>query len=156
MRKLSSVSPLGFSLSKFCTYIFCGRRFNTTSDENSETCPSSECQWSLARLLRDRYLLETEMALGDCVLAMTSPADAPDALPGLLQALLELEGSPQVFSGPGRDAGEDAPPLPEPETVLPVGLAVRMDMEAVPADEAAGRICGEYLDQAVSVGSRRR
>ena len=28
-------------------------RINTTSDENSETCPSSECQWSLARLLRD-------------------------------------------------------------------------------------------------------
>ena len=109
-------------------------------------CPTGQMTGqALARLLRERYLLETEMALGDCVLAMTSPADAPDVLPGLLQALLELEGSPQVFSGPGRDAGEDAPPLPEPETVLPVGLAVRMDMEAVPADEAAGRICGEYL-----------
>ena len=28
-------------------------RINTTSDENSETCPSSECQWNLARMLRD-------------------------------------------------------------------------------------------------------
>ena len=100
---------------------------------------------ALARLLRERYRLETEMALGDCVLAMTSPADAPDALQRLLEALLALEGSPRLFSDPAEGSGEDIPPLPAPETVLPVGQAVRMDMEAVPLAAAAGRICGEYL-----------
>ena len=109
-------------------------------------CPTGQMTGqALARLLRDRYLLETEMALGDCVLAMTSPADAPSALQRLLEALLALEGSPRLFSDPAEGSGEDIPPLPAPETVLPVGQAVRMDMEAVPADEAAGRICGEYL-----------
>ena len=109
-------------------------------------CPTGQMTGqALARLLRERYRLETEMALGDCVLAMTSPADAPDALQRLLEALLALEGSPRLFSDPAEGSGEDIPPLPAPETVLPVGLAVRMDMEAVPADEAAGRICGEYL-----------
>ena len=109
-------------------------------------CPTGQMTGqTLARLLRDRYLLETEMALGDCVLAMTSPADAPDALQRLLEALLALEGSPRLFSDPAEGSGEDIPPLPAPETVLPVGQAVRMDMEAVPLAAAAGRICGEYL-----------
>lgn len=109
-------------------------------------CPTGQMTGqALARLLRDRYLLETEMALGDCVLAMTSPADAPDALQRLLEALLALEGSPRLFSDPAEGSGEDIPPLPAPETVLPVGQAVRMDMEAVPLAAAAGRICGEYL-----------
>ncbi len=109
-------------------------------------CPTGQMTGqTLARLLRDRYLLETEMALGDCVLAMTSPADAPSALQRLLEALLALEGSPRLFSDPAEGSGEDIPPLPAPETVLPVGQAVRMDMEAVPLAAAAGRICGEYL-----------
>ena len=109
-------------------------------------CPTGQMTGqALARLLRDRYLLETEMALGDCVLAMTSPADAPSALQRLLEALLALEGSPRLFSDPAEGSGEDIPPLPAPETVLPVGQAVRMDMEAVPLAAAAGRICGEYL-----------
>ena len=109
-------------------------------------CPTGQMTGqALARLLRERYLLETEMALGDCVLAMTSPADAPSALQRLLEALLALEGSPRLFSDPAEGSGEDIPPLPAPETVLPVGQAVRMDMEAVPLAAAAGRICGEYL-----------
>ena len=109
-------------------------------------CPTGQMTGqALARLLRERYLLETEMVLEDCVLAMTSPADAPEALQRLLEALLALEGSPRLFSDPAEGSGEDIPPLPAPETVLPVGQAVRMDMEAVPLAAAAGRICGEYL-----------
>lgn len=58
----------------------------------------------LAETLRERFRLETEMALGRNVLAMTSPVDDPEAIRKLANALAALDAERDARKAAGRPA----------------------------------------------------
>lgn len=98
----------------------------------------------LAFILRNHYLLETEMSTPCCVLAMTSCCDSPDALQRLTSALSEIDRTLETapLSSPVQPAYLSSL---SPETVLPIGEAVFLPRESVPAETADGRIAAEYI-----------
>ncbi|MGN1023594.1 MAG: aminotransferase class I/II-fold pyridoxal phosphate-dependent enzyme [Lachnospiraceae bacterium] len=99
---------------------------------------------ALARILRERYHLESEMHLGRNVLLMTSCADTDEGFALLENALSDLDGRM-----PGDSAGK-APALQEAPALagaaeLPIGEALDAPAEEISEDAAAGRICAEYV-----------
>lgn len=95
---------------------------------------------ALADRLRTRFGLETEMSCGNCVLAMTSPCDAPDAADRLAKALLVLDGEDPG----GPDPVWTALPDPGP-AVCTIAEALRRPRTLLPEAQAAGRTAAEYL-----------
>ena len=96
---------------------------------------------ALAQALRARRL-EPEMQTGTLLLAMTSLADAADALDNLAEALAEVEVETR--------ANSPLPPvataLPAPgAAVLPIAAALRRPHAPCPAAAAAGRTAAEYV-----------
>ncbi len=97
---------------------------------------------ALARRLRQDYGLETEMACGPHVLAMTSVADADDALDRLAAALLALDAE---APGPA-PAGPGPAVLPGPgPAACTIAEAVRRPRAECPAAAAVGRTAAEYV-----------
>lgn len=94
----------------------------------------------LMETLRTRYGIECEMAMGDYVLAMTSPADSDRAITRLCDALLAIDAEctaaqPIAF-----------PALPGlPPQVVSVAEARRAGWQTVPLDKASGRVMAESL-----------
>ena len=99
---------------------------------------------ALAEVLRRTYGFETEMACGPNLLAMTSVADAPDALDRLAAALTAIDAA-----GPG--ASNTAPPpaaalLPGPgPAVCPIAGALARPRRECPLAEATGAVAAEYI-----------
>ena len=126
---------------------------------------------ALADILRVQYHIETEMHSGSNVLAMTSVCDPAEAFDLLSDALLSIDtglsaASPaeNVPSAGNALSAEHASAagiahesenaaaegaayrLPErEESVCAIGEALDEPAEEVPAEEAEGRICAEYV-----------
>ena len=95
---------------------------------------------TLAKLLRTRYGMETEMSQGDICLAMTGMGDSDRALGCLADALLEIDSHLTAIDR------KSAVTLPGPgECVLRSGEAVLKKTEEIPMTEAENRISGESV-----------
>lgn len=138
-----------------------------------DAAPAGMSGRELADLLREEWKMETEMAQGSLLLAMTSPCDREDALDRLARALLAVDRRPAVPVESAEKTGEGAgvsrstetgsDPVPEagPQTeraavtaaggfppvhaACTLAEAAEQETEAVPAAAAQGRICAEYL-----------
>ena len=104
----------------------------------------------LAEILRRSYHLEMEMCGADYVTAITTLMDSREGLARLEAALLEIDG--KLSSGPAKaDSAAPAPAasasaaLPRSQTVLPIYEAQSRPVRAIPFEEAAGCISGEYV-----------
>lgn len=96
---------------------------------------------AVAQSLRSSFRIETEMAQGENVLAMTGLSDEPRLLEGFAEALLQLE--------------QEAPPclaaasplcLPSPgEAPLSIAEALARPQKELPLAKAAGELAGEYV-----------
>lgn len=95
---------------------------------------------SLAEALRSRFGFETEMACGENLLAMTSPADSGEALAAFAEALLALDR--ECEAAPASAASLLPPPGPARCTIA---AALDAPAEAVPAGQALGRVAAEYV-----------
>ena len=94
----------------------------------------------LARILRDRYGMETEMSQGDICLAMTGLGDSDRAMHSLAEALLEIDS---LVSTAERQA---VLTIPHPGAeACPVAQAVRKPCEEVYLENAQDRISAEYV-----------
>lgn len=94
----------------------------------------------LARILRERYGLETEMSQGHICLAMTGMGDSDRAMEHLAKALLEIDGRLSVREGSA------VLTMPSPgKQVFTQAEAIRKPAENVTCQEALGRISGEYI-----------
>ena len=81
---------------RFLRYV----QINTQSDPQSDTCPSTNCQWELARMLRDelQHLGLTEVVLDEkAYLTATLPANIDKAVP-TIGFIAHFDTSPD-FSG---------------------------------------------------------
>jgi len=117
---------------------------------------------ALMELLRSKYQIELEMASCDYALAMTGLTEPDGALEALATALQEIDricapvsSEPEPLEAPalpkiGRGCAPasggseplEAPALPE--RVMTIAQALRMAREAVPLEEAAGRVSAQY------------
>lgn len=97
-----------------------------------------------AQILREKYGIETEMASGSNVLAMTSCADTQEEIGQLAEALQSLDKELSLKKA-GPERASAIPPLPSVHTACTILQAVNTQQEDVPADESEGRICAEYL-----------
>ncbi len=88
------------------------------------------------RLLED-YKIETEMAMPNYTLAMTSPADSAEGFDRLLAALSEIDAT--LLSAPVALA----PAPPRMRAVLPLNFAG--DTEDIPLRRAVGRVSAEFV-----------
>lgn len=93
---------------------------------------------SLARLLESRGIFP-EMADGECVTLITTPADEDEWYLRLVSALESISANAN-----GASASVRLSPIPEnSEQAVPVYDAVFSPSEQVPLEYAAGRICAE-------------
>ena len=94
----------------------------------------------LARILRERYGLETEMSQGSICLAMTGLGDSDRAMKHLLKALLEVDSQLEEAET------EALLTLPAPGSFFCLSWeAVSMEKEEIPLTEAVGRVSGETV-----------
>ena len=95
---------------------------------------------AMARILRETYGFETEMACGYSLLAMTSVCDAEDALDRLADALLAMDATARPDTVPA------APGLcPPGEAMCTIAEAVRRPRQELPLPETVGRTAAEYV-----------
>lgn len=95
---------------------------------------------ALARALRERYRIETEMAAPDYGIAMTSICDPDEHFDRLAAALLEIDAGLGAAEHPGSRA------LPAiPEMAFAPWEAAGDSGEALAPAEAAGRVSLEYV-----------
>ena len=110
----------------------------------------------LAFVLRERWKMETEMAQGNLVLAMTSLCDDEDALDRLAAALREIDVSVGEYPSKEKAGNPDEEGVScfgirlalaaiHPVTVCSLWDACQQETEKVPAAEAAGRVSAESL-----------
>jgi len=123
---------------------------------------------NISEMLSDKYRVQMEMAQGFHLLAMTSAADTDEGFQrlwgavGSLNIKLEhkLDVAAEVEKAEGReqraedrgqsldktvDAVSCVKPGLNPEVVMPIGEAVRLETEIVAWDKAPGRIAGELV-----------
>lgn len=94
----------------------------------------------LARLLREEYRIETEMAQPGGILAMSSLCDAEDALPRLSDAVREIDR----LCIDQADKGVDAT-LPPPVIERSIEEAMTAPRRSIPLTESAGYTAAEYV-----------
>ncbi len=120
---------------------------------------------ALSDILRTQYHIETEMHSGSNVLAMTTVCDPAEAFDLLANALLSIDARLSAAPAAGNEfltgnvAGAEGAPSPEKasaegtayrlpekeECVCTIGEALDEPVEEVPAEEAEGRVCAEYV-----------
>ena len=102
-----------------------------------------------AKLLRERYGIETEMASGANVLAMTGCGDSDDSLRILSEALADLDRNLSLpepgEENPGSAGAAGPMGIPQVHAACDILTAVNSPWEEVPVKEAVNRICAEYL-----------
>ena len=94
----------------------------------------------LARILRNRFGFETEMACGQITLAMTSIADQKQAITSFADALLILDREAEA----AEHAVACALPVPG-RAKYTIANALAHSALDIAADEAVGKVCGEYI-----------
>ena len=99
----------------------------------------------LAALLRDDWKMETEMARGKLVLAMTSLCDDEDSLDRLAEALAAIEKAAEDKDTALPSGVSSALAGLKPVTVCTLAQAREQDSESSPLWDAAGKICAQYL-----------
>ena len=102
---------------------------------STENCNITGTQ--LADMLREKYLIEPEMASLTYIVLMTSVADTKEAFEQLKKALLEIDES--LLSA--RERIIKKPPVIKGETEI----KLFENTEAVPFDKAEGRISAEFV-----------
>lgn len=95
---------------------------------------------SLAAALRERFAFETEMAAGDLLLAMTSPADQKETLCRFAEALLLLDEETTSLPLPPRILL----PAPGPSECT-IAEALRRPAVSLPLGKALGRCAAETV-----------
>ncbi len=121
----------------------------------------------LYRVLKEKYLLQMEMAAASYVVAMTSPADTEEGLECLVSALTEIDGklAKNIKSErndaylPGRAGQRSTAAAPEDEQICtaaqaeapeneqiytPAQAEALENAEYIPLSECAGRVVLEY------------
>ncbi len=101
-----------------------------------------------AGILRKRYGIETEMASGANVLAMTGCADNEETCMKLCDALLDMDDDlrkNRKRPSSGTASRRAALAAPGIRTACSILDAVTSPAEEVPIERCEGRICGEYL-----------
>ncbi|MBM6828572.1 aminotransferase class V-fold PLP-dependent enzyme [Anaerotignum lactatifermentans] len=93
----------------------------------------------LARMLREKFLLETEMSTVNTVLAMTSLCDSEEGLRRLADALRSIDAG---LKKQNLTAPEE---MTLPNAVCTIEQAVQSEKEAVFAENAIGRISADYF-----------
>lgn len=93
----------------------------------------------LARLLREQYSIEVEMAAAQYILAMTGPGDTVETIGTLAQALYEIDQKCEKLES------DLYMPPPVPERVCGVYAAKRGRRSNVVRSSATGKISGEYI-----------
>ena len=95
---------------------------------------------SLAEALRTRFGFETEMACGENLLAMTSPADSEDSLDRFAGALHVLDREAEPVPA------DHTPALPPPGPVhCTMAQALAAPAEQLPPEQALGHMAAEYV-----------
>jgi arginine/lysine/ornithine decarboxylase len=94
---------------------------------------------NLTGILRERFKIELEMAACGHALAMTGLTEPEDALAALAAALIKIDRACEPAHKP---SPIEAPFLPE--RVMTIAEASRMAREAVPFEEADGRVSAQY------------
>ena len=105
-------------------------------------------------MLRGR-LIQPEMSAGGYVVLMTSPADTDEGFERLLAAAREIDRGLRENVVPETASDERAAEAPDaygkpfgfeaPEQVLTPAEAEEHEKEPIPAGEAEGRICGDFI-----------
>ena len=98
-----------------------------------------------AQILRRRYGIETEMSSGSYVLAMTGCGDSGENLRELAKALESMDAEAAALRENDNIQTNAAPVIPDAGAACRILTAVTSPTEEVCAQEAEGRICGEYL-----------
>ena len=94
---------------------------------------------ALAQILHAQYQIEIEMAAGDYIVAMTSPADTPEGLLQFARALCRIDAQLE-----GRE-DTPAPAMPQLHTVLAPWQVADSAQLDVPAALADGYVAAEYV-----------
>ncbi len=97
----------------------------------------------LARILREKYRLETEMAAEGYVTAILTVCDTPEGFERLKEALLEIDRE----SNRPTDAEKSSLPecADELQAVLTISQAERSEKVKIPLAKSAGRISAEFI-----------
>ena len=96
-------------------------------------------------LLRERYLLQPEMAAGRYVVLMTSPADTEEGFSRLLAAAREIGAGESGTREAAETHTAAAEPPEPPEQVLTPAAAVDAETEEIPVANAEGRVSAAFL-----------
>lgn len=115
---------------------------------------------ALMALLRERFHVETEMASGDYVVAMTGMGDTAESLGRFAEAVLaadeilaaeairaagEIPAAEEISAGKAIPAAEAACCEALPESRMTIREATASPGEFFAPEKAAGKICGEYI-----------
>lgn len=94
----------------------------------------------LAKILRNKYNIETEMAAANHIIAYTGIFESSENLMALAKALCSIDSLLPVSNN---FSGESSCTYPHKE--LEIYEAINFDQEVISLGEASGRISGEYL-----------
>ena len=98
----------------------------------------------LAERLREKYKIETELALPEYVLAMTSPCDTGEGLKRLSDALGELDNASEGRKGQKKERFQSIAALPRARVRLGIYEAMNGEIQRVSLEESMGRVSAEY------------
>ena len=102
-------------------------------------------------ILREKYLLEPEMAAYNYVLLITSVGDTEEGFRRLYEAVSDLENSPEgLISGKSDDISVKKTVIAgmtfeRPETVMRISEAMDSGKAALPLDSCVGKISAEFM-----------
>lgn len=96
--------------------------------------------FDLARILREQFSIESEMAFGDCTVLLTSICDTQEGFDRLTDALREVD-APDLAPFPK----QKILPVPKPEIVFIPAEAEQKTGQLISLEEAANHVCREYV-----------
>jgi lysine decarboxylase len=112
----------------------------------------------ISEVLANEHKIQTEMAWGNHILALTSAADTNEGFTRLINAVQAVNargatlpaGTTFTASREAQSTGKHPPAPPDcaggiPEVIFPPRAALQLPAETVPVSEAAGRISAELI-----------